>query len=990
LAFKIRSMKPLIFVSSLICLIFLTGSGSTGEKVSPPFLQYLYDPWVEKTLNALSLEEKIAQLLTISVSSDQSEAMAKKVESQVVNDKPGSILIMKGTPAKTAGLINSIQKLSKTPVLVIIDAEWGLNMRLDSTIKYPYNQALGAVQERELLHKMGTDLGKQLREMGIHVCFGPVADINTNPENPIISFRSIGENKNQVAEKAWMIAKGLQESGVLAVAKHFPGHGDTGDDSHSTLPVISYSKERIGDFDSYPFRYLAYRGIGGIMTGHLYASSFDRSKVPASLSKNLISSFLKSEIGFDGLVVTDAINMKGSGLPSGKVEVAALKAGNEMVEFVTNTGKAIGGIKTALLNGEISEQEIDLKCRKILAVKKWAGLDKPDPVDTEKITARLNYPIYELNVRRLIKGSLTTLVNRDNLIPLKGIDTLKIATVSTGTDELTTFQQMLGNYTTMVHFRLPKNASDSLAESLLAELRNYNLVIAGIHNINLYPARNFGINPVLQKFIAKISKQNHLVVVHFGNAYSLKYFEDIQEAGALIEAYENMPLNQELAAQLIFGGIGSDGKLPVSIDNRFKEGAGVAVTKIDRLAYSIPEEAGLNSVLLAHRVDSILELGIDSGAYPGCQVLIARHGAVIFHKCYGHHTYDKKQAVTRDNLYDLASVTKVSGPLPALMKLVDEKRINLDAPFSNYWPGFRGTDKEKIHVRDILAHQGQLKAWIPFYQSGADKKGRLLKSVFRSNPTSTHTVRISPDIYMNKTYTDTLYSLINRSPLEKQKKYLYSDLSFYLYPKIIESLTGRDYSAYIHNEFYSPLGANSIMYNPYLACPIDQMIPTELDDYFRKQLIQGYVHDEGAAMLGGISGHAGLFAKANDLAKLYQMYLQKGYYGGKRYISEKTIDEFTRQQFPENKNRRGLGFDKPLIDNHKNKLKDAYPAYSASKNSFGHSGFTGTFFWVDPDQGLVYILLTNRVYPTRNNSGLSTLNIRTAVHQAIYDSMLQN
>lgn len=980
-------MNSFLLLLAVFYSLFFTESTDPERRMLPPFIGFMNDSWVENTLNSMTLEEKIAQLLMVSVSSEMEDTQLQKTIDQVKTWHPGSILMMKGTPVQTAVLINSIQECSPVPVLVAIDAEWGLNMRIDSTIKYPYNQTLGATTCNDDLYQMGIDLGKQFRELGIHINFGPVADVNTNPENPVINFRSAGENMKQVAEKTWYISKGLQDAGILAVAKHFPGHGDTGSDSHKTLPVINHSKERIEKLDSYPFRFLAEKGIGGIMTGHLHVSSYDKISTPASLSKNLIQKYLKSDIGFNGLVITDAINMKGSRLPPGKVEAAALKAGNELVEFVPDPGKAIKGIKDAIINGELSEEEINLKCRKVLAVKKWAGLDNYKPAIAEGITARLNNPLYEVTVRKLVMGSLTTLVNKEDLIPLKKIDTLKIATVGIGSEEITPFQKMLGNYTQMTHFSLPWYSKEADAGKLLEDLRPYNLVIAGIHNINLFPSRNYGITAVGQNFISKLIQIKNTIPVLFGNVYALKYFETIQQSGALVIGYENMDIAQELAAQLISGGIGTEGKLPVSIDKRFSEGDGIKVIKNDRLAYTIPEETGINSELLSYKIDSIAMLGIEEKAYPGCQVLIAKDGKIIFHKCYGYHTYENKQEVKKENLYDLASVTKVSGPLPALMRLVDEKKINLDSPFSTYWPGFKKTDKEKVIFREILAHQGQLKSWIAFWQVGAEKNGRLKCSVFKTNPTPLHSVRICQDLYMNKHYIDTIYRMINRSPLEKRKRYLYSDLSFYLYPEIIKNLTGKSYTDYLYNVFYKPLGAYSLMYNPYEHFPIDQIIPTELDDFFRNQQIRGFVHDEGAAMLGGISGHAGLFGTANDLAKLYQMYLQKGYYGGERYFSEQVINEFTRIQFPGNNNRRGLGFDKPLIDNDKKSLTEAYPAYSASKNSYGHSGFTGTFFWIDPDANLVYILLTNRVYPTRDNAGLSALNIRTAIHQSIYDCM---
>ena len=316
-----------------------------------------------------------------------------------------------------------------------------------------------------------------------------------------------------------------------------------------------------------------------------------------------------------------------------------------------------------------------------------------------------------------------------------------------------------------------------------------------------------------------------------------------------------------------------------------------------------------------------------------------------------------------------------------------KKKINLDAPFSNYWTDFKNSNKKDIKVREVLAHQAQLQSWIAFWQMTVTENGKLDKKIFKTHPSKNFNVRVSEKLYMNSSFRKTMFDTIRNSELLPRKKYLYSGLSFYLYPEMISTFTGQVYEDYLKKTFYQPLGANSVTYNAYKHFPLKQIIPTESDDFFRKEQLRGFVHDEGAAMMGGISGNAGLFGTINDLAKIFQMYLQKGYFGGRRYISEKTMNEFTRIQFPENENRRGLGFDKPLIDNDKNKLADAYPAVSASKNSFGHSGYTGTFAWADPVTGLLFIFMSNRVLPTRENPKLYDFNIRTAMHQAIYDSL---
>ncbi|MBT3383554.1 MAG: serine hydrolase [Prolixibacteraceae bacterium] len=972
-----------IFLSIIFVLVAKVSNTIAAE---PPFLKFMNDSWVNSQLENMSLEDKIAQLMMITVYPKQNEDSKKNIIEQIETWKPGGIIVMQGSPVKTTSWINEFQEKSKTPLLVAIDAEWGLTMRIDSTIRYPNAQAVGAVQDSTFIYQMGRDFGNQLKQMGIHINFAPVADVNTTPNNPVINFRSFGEDKKNVAEKAWLVSKGMQDAGVIPVAKHFPGHGDTETDSHKTLPNLIHSKERMDSVESYPFRFLAEKGISGIMSAHLNVPSLDPSETPSSLSKKIITDYLKNEIGFSGFIITDAINMQGVRTEAGNTELEALKAGNDMVEFVPDVGKAIESVKQAIEKGELTNTEIEDKCRKILALKRWVNLNEYKPARTENLTARLNSPYYEVTSRKLVQGSLTVLKN-DEILPVQHLDSFKIASVMIGSNEVSPFQNMLAKYTQVDHYYLAKNASERDWANLRIKLGNYNLVIAGIQGINIYPSRKYGTNEIQRKAVAEIIQENNAVAVFFGNAYAIKYFENIHNASGLILAYQNNVLTQELAAQLVFGAIDADAKLPVSIDQRYKLNDGIQLKKNDCLSYTIPEEIEINSANLHHQIDSIANLGIDSEAYPGCQVLIAKNGKVIFHKCYGYHTYEKRQNVEQVNLYDWASVTKVTGPLPAIMKLVEREKINLDAKFSNYWPDFKGTEKENLNVREILAHQSSLASWIPFWQMTVDKNGNLDRSIFKNRPTKKFNVQVSGELFMNKNFRKTMNDTIRDSKLLPRKKYLYSGLSFYLYPEIISNFTGEPYENYLKKTFYKPLGAHTVTYNPYKYFPLNNIVPTETDDFFRKEILHGFVHDEGAAMMGGVSGNAGLFGTTNDLAKLFQMYLQKGYFGGKRYISEETINEFIRIQFPENDNRRGLGFDKPLIDNFKNELKDAYPAVDASENSFGHSGFTGTFAWADPDNQLLFIFMSNRVYPTRENQKLYRLNIRTAMHQAIYDNI---
>ena len=978
-------MRRRIKIMGLI-LAVITLKISASEKKEPPFLKLQTDPWVTEQLNQMTLEEKIAQLMTITVYPKQNEESKKRVIELIKSYNPGGILVMQGTPVKSAQWINDFQEVSKVPLLVSIDGEWGLSMRTDSVMKFPYAQAIGAIQDSALIYNFGRDIAAQLKLMGIHMNFAPVADINTNPRNPVINFRSFGEDKKNVAEKVWLVSKGMQDNGVIPVAKHFPGHGDTDTDSHKTLPYLKHSKQRMDTLETYPFRYLSDQGITGIMTAHLNVPSIDDSGTPSSLSKPIVTDYLKNEIGFKGFVVTDAINMKGVRTEKGNAEVEALVAGNDMIEFVPDLQKAIQSVKNAVETGRLTTADIDEKCTTILALKRWVNLHEYSPISLQNLTSNLNSPVIEATNRKLIKASFTTLKN-NGILPVQGFDTLKIASLMIGEENITPFQKMMENYTNVDHFVISKNATQNEWIEIHSKLKNYNLIIAGITGINLYPSSGYGAAQLQRNVVDELIREENSVFVFFGNAYALKSFESIESAKGLIMAYQNTELFQELAAQLVFGAFDSKGKLPVSVDKRFKVNDGIEIPGNYSLSYSIPEEFSINSVRLSRDIDSLANLGIAEKAYPGCQVLIAKDGHVIFHKTYGYHTYTDSIKVKEDDIYDWASISKVTGPLPAIMKLVDKEIIDIDSTIGKYRTDLVGSNKENLVMRDILAHQAQLKSWIPFWQLTLDENKELDKNIFSHQPSDLFNIRVSGHLYMNKDYSKAIFDTIRNSELNSRRRYMYSDLGFHLFPGLITEQTGQDYETYLSDNFYNPIGASTICFNAYNRFPIERIIPTEDDEFFRFEVVRGFVHDEGAAMMGGVSGNAGLFGSAKDLAKIFQMYLQKGYYGGKRYISEETIEEFTRIQFPENENRRGLGFDKPFIDNEKNKLRDAYPAIDASKNSFGHSGFTGTFVWADPDNDLLFIFLSNRVYPTRENGKLYNLNIRTTMHQKIYDKI---
>ncbi|MEI6677133.1 MAG: serine hydrolase [Mariniphaga sp.] len=614
--------------------------------------------------------------------------------------------------------------------------------------------------------------------------------------------------------------------------------------------------------------------------------------------------------------------------------------------------------------------------------------------DTEFSSANVQF-----KQRQLIEAQLTLLENKNQLIPFQGLDTLRIAALSVGSGAVTPFQKMLNNYTKVDYFNLSSNFTAVETNAVLQKLAGYNLVITGIHSLpdeksltaNKNEAAASGQTENIEKLLGHLSPVNHSVVVLFLDPKAVNELNELGNPEGLLVAYQNTTNTQNLAAQLIFGGIGAKGKLPVSFGQKYKAGDGLDIGQLVRLKYTLPEEVGLNSVMLNHRIDSIVNNALEKRAFPGCNVLVAKDGKIIFQKAYGFHTYENRTPASLDDIYDLASVTKVSGALPAIMKLNEEGKYLLDEKFSTYWSDWRKgflhpSNKSNLTVRELLTHQAGLVPYMPFWKQSVTEKG-LSHKWYNVEQNDQFDLQVAPGLYLDSKFKNKVYKSIRKSPLDTRGQYVYSCLSFIIAPEVISKLAGMKFTDYLDQNFYRPLGATTVTYLPSQKFSDDQIVPTEYDSIFRKQLVHSSVHDEASAVLGGISGNAGLFASANDLAKLVQMYVQFGTYGGKQYLKRATLEEFTRIQYPQNNNRRGLGFDKPLIGNQKMDKAHAYPCPGASPQSFGHSGVTGTFFWADPANGLIYIFLSNRVYPTRENNKISDLNVRTDILQELYDEL---
>lgn len=950
---------------------------------SPPFMM-TDTVWVDSVMQEMSIEERIGQLFMVAAYSNKGPVHEKSIEALIKKYHIGGVICMQGGPERQVHLLNRYQSVSNIPLLVAMDAEWGPSMRLDSTVLYPRQMLLGAIEDNEFLYQAGRQYARQLRDLGVQVNFAPVVDVNINPENPVINSRSYGENRFRVTEKAYFFAKGIQDERVLAVIKHFPGHGDTDKDSHKTLPVISHKRERLDSVELLPFRKLINAGVGGVMSAHLFVPALDSTPgLPTSLSRKVLTQLLRNNYGFDGLIFTDALNMRAvsEDYEAGELELKAFQAGNDVLLFSGNVPEAVAQIKHALDSGIISREEIDARCRRILSVKRWAGIRKFDSISTERLVPSLNSPEAKLLNRQLTEKALTLVKNADGIVPVRGLGEKRIASVSFGCREISHFQKRLKDYADVPAYVYERDADNLGKPRFYKQMSEYDVVIVAVHGTNRRPHKNFGLDNETKAIIKQLSSKSEVVLSFFGNPYALRNYDALEGIPAVLVNYNDRDLTQDVAAQLIFGGIPSRGVLPVSISAEYPAGTGVRTKKI-RLAYSdIPEYAGVDSEILK-KADSIAENAIAEKATPGCQILAARNGKVFYHKAFGHYTYHKKKEVDADALYDLASLTKIVATTSSLMRLYDASAFRLNDSLSAYLPMLCNTNKSKLLFKDILSHQARLIPWIPFYMEtvAADS----LKQFYYSEKQSENfPVEIAEGVYGRACLRDTVLKRILDSKLRYRKAYKYSDLGFYLLKEFIESQSGRYMKHYTDSVFYRPLGAVDMGYLPLKRFPRERIVPTEKDTYFRNQVLQGYVHDQGAAMLGGVSGHAGVFSNANDLAKMMQMFLNKGEYGGERFIKAHTVQVWTSPLMNPSENRRGLGFDKPLIsDRSRGPVCEA-----ASPESFGHSGFTGTYVWADPENQLIYIYSSNRVYPDAGNRKLIDMDVRTKIHEVLYNAI---
>jgi beta-glucosidase-like glycosyl hydrolase/CubicO group peptidase (beta-lactamase class C family) len=859
-----------------------------------------------------------------------------------------------------------------------MDAEWGVAMRTDSILGFPHQMMLGALSDNQLVEAMGEAIAGQCKRMGVHLNFAPVVDVNNNPYNPVINVRSFGENKYNVVKKSMAYMHGLQNQGVLACVKHFPGHGDTNQDSHEQLPSINHSLRRMDSLELYPFKELMEGGIDAVMVAHLQVPAYDTLKRPSTLSPGVVAHLLKDELEFSGLIITDALNMKAVTAAAQKDSIAlsALLAGNDILLMPDNVSASIDVIENAVKEEKISIHKINTKCRKMLSAKYRAGLNDYHPVEEAGLAADLNAPAYKAMQYQLTEKALTLLHNQDSLLPLRRLDTLKIACLEIGKNRGRFFQQQLSSYAAIDTFSVnPATGADTLLV-LRQQLAPYNLIIAGYHCADARAQFNFGVDSLMAQFLAGLAAEKKVILDFFGVPYGIKKFNNAQNFAAVIVSYANTPYSQERSAQLLFGGVAAQGSLPVTIDGAWGAGSGIKQEKTTRLHYILPEEAGISGARLA-AIDTIVSEAIRQHATPGAQIMAVYKGNVFYHRGFGAHAYDSASApVTTSDVYDWASLTKISATLPVIMHLTEQDSIKLNAPLGRYIPALENTNKNNLQIAELLTHSSGLQAYLPFQLSFFPEQEinhSLDPLYFSTKFSGFYPSQVADSLYASPEVAKFIRKQINASPL-LQKTYRYSDWGFIYLQQVAEGITGTTLGQLADSLFYHRLGMNNTGFFPLRRIEKGRIPPTEIDNTFRMQRLQGTVHDPTAALLGGVSGHAGVFGNANDLAKLLQLYLNGGAYGGERYFSDSLVTLFTGCYACEKGNRRGLGFDKP----EPRKGKPSPIGSEWSLESYGHSGYTGNLCWIDPQRDLIVIFLSNRSFPN-DDKKLNTLRTRPKI-----------
>ncbi|MCX4264615.1 MAG: serine hydrolase [Muribaculaceae bacterium] len=945
--------------------------------------------WADSVYNTLTERQRVAQSVFPTINPQDGAASKALVRRMVETQGCGGLLFSKGTLEEYRDIIEYAQAVAKVPLLITFDGEWGLSMRIADTPRFPKNMALGAITDYRLIYEYGREMARECRLLGVNVNFAPDADVNSNPSNPVIGVRSFGEDPSRVGDAVVAYSLGLEDGGVQAVAKHFPGHGDTDTDSHKSLPAVNRSRAGLDSIEFVPFGKFIDAGCSGVMVGHLSVPALDASGTPSSMSRQIVTGSLREGFNFTGLVYTDALGMRGAVDPKGRnSSVAAYEAGNDVLLNPLYPGKDIDAIMAAINSGKIKKEDVETHCKRVLRykylVKAW---EKPYGGTIGRLRELINSPQAEALVQKLADASITLLKNKDNLLPVSKLTGKKAAVINLGARSGNTFMNTC-------EFYMPVESHYSLGEAFskasLEKINANDIVIVGVYDDKA----------ATQSAFARIveSATKPVVGVFMLSPYKLsKFAKSLPSLSALVMAYEDIKPAQQAAAEAIFGGIDVTGVLPVNLRGIATAGTGIRIAK-NRLGFTSPVAEGM-APWLTDSLNTVLTKALKAGAFPGCQVLVARNGNVVYDRSFGRlSTVPTSAKVNNLTSYDLASVSKATGTLSGIMKIYDQGKLNLDATLGQLIPELTDTAKQGITVRQLLYHQSGMPATVNVFDIAADPDsytGRLFTSRSDKNHTiklynrtyGNNSMRLRTDIlgkersekfpveaakglFTGKITYDTIMRRIYDIPL-RSRSYRYSCLNFCLLMDIEQRLNnGKPHDEFVYEEIFGPLGAYRTAYRPTTNIGADNVPPTENDKFLRRQILQGYVHDELANLSGGVQGNAGLFANAGDIAKYCQMLINGGSYGDARIISPETAQLFLTDKSATC--RRGLGFDKPDVDNPDN----SPTCEEASAAVVGHLGYTGTVFWVDPTENLIFIFLTNRVNPTRDSAVFNRMNIR--------------
>lgn len=948
-----------------------------SDTVRPGFLDAKHIAWADSVLRTLDLKEQIGQLLMPPVYSHEDQNDWEEAEQWAMQGQIGGVICMQGHPQ---GQINRIQRLNssaKIPLLISSDAEWGLGMRLDSTRSWPRALTIGAANDTALTREFGRAVGKALRATGVQVNFAPVVDVNSNPLNPVIGSRSFGSEVERVSNLGVAYAHGMQDIGVLATAKHFPGHGDTDSDSHKTLPSILHERDRLDSIELEPFRRIANQGIAAMMAAHLSIPSLDSAPGrPSTLSPLIIDSILRKEMQFEGLVFTDAMTMKGFAdfATTSTPHVDALLAGNDVLLFPGLPSAVVSEVLAAVAANRIDSSFIAQKCQRVLAAKSWGRSMAP-------IVGSYDSREAESIHREILAKSLTVITNHNRQLPWDN-DVRDVHSLFIGWEgephlqfnDLT--EKTMGSRSQFTGQSMTDEAfidqNKSAISAVLSAEPDWLVVHLGGTSNSV--SKEHGISDAvinqLNRVLAMANERNlPTALIVYGSPYLLERLDTSAAlANALIVAYQDDKRTIDAVANALTGAGMAAGTLPVALSN-FPEGYGMPWFGRARLGFSqVPFEGKT-------RIDSIANDAIAGGAMPGCRVLVAHKGMIIHDGVYG--TLDGTLPVKPSSVYDFASITKIAASTLSLMHLEEGGKFNRNAPLETYLPELEGTPFGSRKLQDILAHRAGLTSWIPFYLEALEDS-----TAFDTKATSLHSQKVSNGCFMRPSWQDSIWHKIKEAPLDPVGKHRYSDLGFYAIQRIIEHITKSPLDEFVNETFYDEAGWNSLVFNPLDRMEARGIAPTENDTLFRGTIVRGTVHDPGAAMLNGVCGHAGLFGNAYDLARLMHMLRMGGSYGRHDFFQPETVRDWTQRVDPDPDHRKASGFDRPA------NAPDSGPTCDeASESSFGHSGFTGTLAWADPDADIIFIFLSNRTFPNAENRKLIEWDIRTKIQQEVYHSL---